>query len=186
MDQVPPKLNHEVVTSSHATTSPQMPPIRHAEKINHIHLENEFSDSSGGYPYPEYSLPVIPSYETQEEYQQNGTYQELFYSEAYTEPEVIQTNYITYPQNQRPFSASSSSCSSIEGSDAANQQFNYTNLISFYGQNQNGRQVEGNFGGSFGKMTPSPSVQEGGYTSVIVDNTQQFHHHGGAVNEFVH
>lgn len=53
---------------------------------------------------------------------------------------------------------------------------------------QNGRPVGdgGNFGGNYGKLpTPSPSVQEG-YTSVIVDNTQQFHHHGGSVNEFVH
>lgn len=126
---------------------------------------------------------MIPTYETQEEYPHNGAYQELFY-ENYPEPnEVAQNNYV-YPQNQRPFSASSSSCSSVEGSDA--NQYNYTNLISFYGQNQtqnqNGRPIE-SFGGTFGKMAPSP--QEG-YTSVIVDNTQQFHHHGGGVNEFVH
>lgn len=171
------------------TTSPQIPHIRHTDKINHIHLnESDFStDSSGGYNYPEYTLPVIPSYETQEDYHHNGTYPELFYNENYTEPEVIPNNYVNYPQNQRPFSASSSSCSSIESSEI-NQQYNYTNLISFYGHNsqQNGRPVEGNFGTNFGKMTPSPSVQEASYTSVIVDNTQQFHHHGGGVNEYVH
>nr|XP_037875813.1 single-minded homolog 1 isoform X2 [Bombyx mori] len=187
IDQVPPKLNHDAPTPSHVpttTTSPQMH-IRHTDKINHIHLDSEFSgDSSGGYTYSEYALPVIPTYENQDDYhhQQNG-YQELFYNENYTEPEVIQNSYVSYPQNQRPFSASSSSCSSIEGSEVTNQ-YNYTNLISFY-PNQNGRPVvDGNFS-NFGKMTPSPSVQEG-YTSVIVDNTQQFHHHGGAVNEFVH
>lgn len=164
-----------------------MPHVRHTDKLNHIINENEFSpDSSGGY-YPEYTLPVIPTYENQDEYQQNGTYHELFYNENYTEPEVLPNNYV-YPQNQRPFSASSSSCSSIESSEV-NQQYNYTNLISFYGHNgqsQNGRPADSNFGGNFGKMTPSPQVQEGGYTSVIVDNTQQFHHHGGSVNEFVH
>lgn len=168
-----------------------MPHIRQTDKLNHVQLnESDFSgDSSGGYTYPEYTLPVIPTYETHEEFnQQNGSYQELFY-ENYPDPEILPNNYVNYPQNQRPYSASSSSCSSIESSEIANQQYNYTNLISFYGHNgqtQNGRPIDSNFGGNFGKMTPSPSVQEGPYTSVIVDNTQQFHHHGGGVNEFVH
>ncbi|XP_049883327.1 single-minded homolog 1 isoform X2 [Pectinophora gossypiella] len=182
VDQGPPK--HDVPAPSHVTPPPQ--PVRHTEKLNHIINENEFStDSSGGYNYPEYSLPVIPPAYEPEEYNHNGTYQELFYNENYPEQEVLPNNYV-YPQNQRPFSASSSSCSSVESSEV-NQYNNYTNLISFYGHNgqQNGRPIE-NFQGSFGKMTPSPSVQEGGYTSVIVDNTQQFHHHGGSVNEFVH
>lgn len=153
--------------------------IRHTDKIS----EDFSTDSSTGYNYPEYNIPVMPAYETHEDYHQNG-YQELFYNENYTEPEVVPSNY-AYPQNQRPFSASSSSCSSIESSEV-NQQYSYTNLISFYGhQGQNGR-PDGNYSGSYGKMTPSPSVQEGAYTSVIVDNTQQFHHHGGGVNEFVH
>ncbi|KAF9793660.1 hypothetical protein SFRURICE_002319 [Spodoptera frugiperda] len=178
----------ECPTPSHVpttTTSPQMPHVRHPEKIPVPVAESEYSDSSGGYNYPEY-IPVIPPYETQEEYQQqNGSYQEIFY-ENYTDTGEILPNYVSFPQNQRPFSASSSSCSSIEGSEIPNQ-YNYTNLISFYhNQNQNGRPVGENFGGSFGKITPSPTVQEGGYTSVIVDNTQQFHHHGGGVNEFVH
>ncbi|CAK1597863.1 unnamed protein product [Parnassius mnemosyne] len=198
IDQGPLKLNShtEVPTPSHVptttTTSPQMPHVRHTDnKVNHIHLnESDFStDSSGGYNYPEYTLPVMLPYETPEDYQQqqNGPY-ELFYNENYTEPEILPNNY-AYPQNQRPFSASSSSCSSLESSEIANQQYNYTNLISFYGhnsQNQNGRPLQGNFGGNFTKMAPSPTVQEGAYTSVIVDNTQQFHHHGGGVNEFVH
>ncbi|XP_052754216.1 single-minded homolog 1 isoform X2 [Galleria mellonella] len=195
IDQGPPKPSHDIPTPSQhiptTTTSPQMPHLRHTDKISHIHLnESDFSgDSSGGYTYPEYALPVIQQYDNQEEYQhqQNGTYQELFYNENYPEPELLPGNYVNYPQNQRPFSASSSSCSSIESSEIANQQYSYTNLISFYGHNgqaQNGRPAE-NFGSNFGKMTPSPSVQEG-YTSVIVDNTQQFHHHGGGVNEFVH
>ncbi|CAH1642086.1 unnamed protein product [Spodoptera littoralis] len=178
----------ECPTPSHVpttTTSPQMPHVRHPEKIPVPVAESEYSDSSGGYNYPEY-IPLIPPYETQEEYQQqNGSYQEIFY-ENYTDTGEILPNYVSFPQNQRPFSASSSSCSSIEGSEIPNQ-YNYTNLISFYhNQNQNGRPVGENFGGSFGKITPSPTVQEGGYTSVIVDNTQQFHHHGGGVNEFVH
>ncbi|CAH2101457.1 unnamed protein product [Euphydryas editha] len=172
IDQGPPKLNETLPTS----------PLTHrqTDKVNQPINENEFSTDSS-YNYPEYSLPVIPPYENHEEYQ-NGSYQELFY-ENYTEPEIIPNNY-AYPQNQRPFSASSSSCSSIESSEI--NQYNYTNLISFYGHNsqQNGRQVEGNFGGNFGKMTPSPSVQDTAYTSVIVDNTQQFHH--STVNEFVH
>ncbi|XP_045782203.1 single-minded homolog 1 isoform X2 [Maniola jurtina] len=184
IEQGPPKLNHvDIPAASHvpSTESPQIVP-RH-DKISHIN-ENDFSaDSSGGYNYPEYTLPVIPPYDNHEDYHQNGSYQDLFY-ENYTEPEVIPNNY-AYPQNQRPFSASSSSCSSIESSEV--NQYNYTNLITFYGHNQpqNGRPVE-NFGGSFGKITPNPQVQEGGYTSVIVDNTQQFHHHGGGVNEYVH
>lgn len=191
IDQGPPKLSHvEVATPSHVpttTASPQVP-LR-TDKLNHIHLENEFNgDSSGGYQFTEYNLPVIPTYETQEDYHQNGTYHDLFYSENYTEPEIT-PNYV-YPQNQRPYSASSSSCSSMESStEIANQQYNYTNLISFYGPNgqpQNGRPLDSNFGANFNKMAPSPAVQEGAYTSVIVDNTQQFHHHGGGVNEFVH
>ncbi|KAH9633863.1 hypothetical protein HF086_013752 [Spodoptera exigua] len=178
----------ECPTPSHVpttTTSPQMPHVRHPEKIPVPVAESEYSDSSGGYNYPEY-IPVIPPYDTQEEYQQqNGSYQEIFY-ENYTDTGEILPNYVSFPQNQRPFSASSSSCSSIEGPEIPNQ-YNYTNLISFYhNQNQNGRPVGENFGGTFGKITPSPAVQEGGYTSVIVDNTQQFHHHGGGVNEFVH
>ncbi|KAI8427001.1 hypothetical protein MSG28_014650 [Choristoneura fumiferana] len=191
IDQGPPKLNHvEVATPSHVpttTSSPQVP-LR-SDKLNHIHLENEFNgDSSGGYQFTEYNLPVIPTYDTQEDYHQNGTYHDLFYGENYTEPEIT-PNYV-YPQNQRPYSASSSSCSSMESStEIANQQYNYTNLISFYGptgQPQNGRPLDSNFGANFNKMAPSPAVQEGAYTSVIVDNTQQFHHHGGGVNEFVH
>ncbi|XP_045505738.1 protein single-minded isoform X2 [Colias croceus] len=138
-------------------------PHRQTDKLN-----EDFSPDSS-YTYPEYNLPILPTYDTTEEYQ-NG-YQEIFY-ENYTEPEVA--NY-AYPQNQRPFSASSSSCSSIESSEV--NQFNYT---IYYGQNQNGR--PDSFG-NFGKL-PSPTVQEG-YTSVIVDNTQQFHH-GSNVNEFVH
>lgn len=158
--------------------------MRHTDsKLNHIMNENDFSaDSNGGYNYPEYALPVIPSYESPEEYHQNG-YQEMFYNENYEQNEMLSNNYVNYPQNQRPFSASSSSCSSVESSEV-NQQYNYTNLISFYGHNgqsQNGRPVDNNFS----KIMPSPAVQEG-YTSVIVDNTQQFHHHGGSVNEFVH
>ncbi|CAH2987599.1 unnamed protein product [Chilo suppressalis] len=192
IDQGPPKLNHEVPTPLAPTTTPQVPIRQTENKINHVHLnESDFSgDSSGGYPYPEYNLPVLPTYEQEDfHHQQNGSYPELFY-ENYHEPEIMPANnYVNYPQNQRPYSASSSSCSSIESSEIVNQQYNYTNLISFYGhngQNQNGRPIEGNFGGNFGKVTPSPSVQEGAYTTVIVDNTQQFHHHGGGVNEFVH
>ncbi|CAH0730609.1 unnamed protein product, partial [Brenthis ino] len=172
IDQGPPKLN-SIDVSQPPTTSPQM--HRQTDKINNI-INEEFSTDSS-YNYPEYTCPVIPHYENHDEYQQNG-YQELFY-ENYTEPEVVPNNY-AYPQNQRPFSASSSSCSSIESSEI--NQYNYTNLISFYNPNQNGRPVDSSFGGNFGKMTPP--VQDG-YTSVIVDNTQQFHH-GGSVNEFVH
>ncbi|XP_026725622.1 single-minded homolog 1 isoform X2 [Trichoplusia ni] len=166
------------------TTSPQIP-HRH-EKLPVGVTESEYSDSSGGYTYPDYNIPVIPPYDAQDDYhQQNGSYQEIFY-ENYTESNEILPNYVSYPQNQRPFSASSSSCSSVEGPEITNQ-YNYTNLISFYGnQNQNGRPVVDNFAGTFGKLTPSPAVQEGGYTSVIVDNTQQFHHHSAGVNEFVH
>lgn len=180
IDQGPPKLNHaDIPPAVHGPTDPQ---IRH-DKINHLSETDFNTDSSGGYNYPEYTLPLIP-YDNHDEYHQNGSYQDLFY-ENYTEPEIVPNNY-AYPQNQRPFSASSSSCSSIESSEI-NQYNNYTNLISFYGHNQpqNGRPVE-NFAGSFGKVTPNPPVQEGGYTSVIVDNTQQFHHHGGGVNEYVH
>lgn len=171
------------------TSSPQIPHVRHTEKINHVQVnESEYSDSSGGYNYPEYNLPVIPPYDTQEEYHQQNGYQEVFY-ENYPDTNEMLSNYLNYPQTQRPFSASSSSCSSVEGSSSEiPNQFNYTNLVSFYGHNQthNGRPVVENFGGTFGKITPSPAVQEGGYASVIVDNTQQFHNHGGGVNEFVH
>ncbi|XP_053623360.1 single-minded homolog 1 isoform X2 [Plodia interpunctella] len=191
LDQGPPKLSNHVDPSPPAqappTTSPQVP-LRNDKIHNHILNESDFSgDSSGGYNYPEYSLPVLPSYEAQEEYNQNGSYPELFYSDNYQDTSEMIPNYVGYPQNQRPYSASSSSCSSMESSEV-NQQYNYTNLITFYGHNgqsQNGRPVDNNFGANFGKMTPSPSVQEG-YTSVIVDNTQQFHHQTGNVDEFVH
>ncbi|XP_045530385.1 single-minded homolog 1 [Pieris brassicae] len=145
---------------------PQVSHIRHTDRVN-----DEFSTDYT--QFPEYTLlPTIPTYETDDYQNQNG-YQDMFYNENYTEPEL--PNY-AYPQNQRPFSASSSSCSSIESSEV--NQYSYTNLISFYGQN--GRPE--NFG-SFGKLPQSQNVQEG-YTSVIVDNTQQFH--GSNVNEFVH
>lgn len=204
IEQGPPKLNHidTPPSTSHnpTTTTPSQPHVRHTDnKLNHIHLtESEFSgDSSGGYNYPEYTLPLIQPYnETHDEYhQQNGAYHDLFYSENYTDQNELLPNYVSYPPtNQRPFSASSSSCSSLESSEVQNQQqySNYPNLISFYGHNsqpvQNGRPVladGANFANNF-KMAPSPAVQEGGYTSVIVDNTQQFHHHGGGVNEYVH
>ncbi|CAB3222492.1 unnamed protein product [Arctia plantaginis] len=181
-----PKVSNVEIPSPHVPTTTTSH-VRQTEKINPVHVnESEYSDSSGGYNYPEYNLPVIPPYDTQEEYHQQNGYQEIFY-ENYADTSEILPNYVSYPQSQRPFSASSSSCSSIEGSEIPNH-YNYTNLISFYGHNQtqNGRPVVENFGATFGKMTPSPAVQEGGYTSVIVDNTQQFHHHGGGVNEFVH
>lgn len=176
IDQCAPK--HDTPNPSHITT-PTIPHVRHPEKITN----DDYSADS--YNYPEYTMPglsSVPPYVNEEFDHQNG-YHELFYNENYPEQEVLANNY--YPQTQRPFSASSSSCSSIESSEV-NQHYNYTNLISFYGHNgqQNGR-VE-NFQGNFGKVTPSPNVQEGGYTSVIVDNTQQFQHHGGSVNEFVH
>ncbi|XP_063632124.1 single-minded homolog 1 isoform X1 [Cydia splendana] len=180
LEQGPPKLHAEA--PAHPAPPTPSPHVLRPDKLNHVQLENEFNgDSSTGYQYSEY-LPVLPPYE--EEYHQNGTYHELFYNENYTEPEVT-PNYML-PQNQRPYSASSSSCSSMESStEVANQQYNYTNLISFYpNQPQNGRPLD-NFGGNFSKMAANPAVTEG-YTSVIVDNTQQFHHHGGGVNEFVH
>ncbi|XP_037299437.1 single-minded homolog 1 isoform X2 [Manduca sexta] len=173
IDQVPPKLGCEAPLAA-AAGGTQAHLAR--DKPAAAPHDADFSGDSTGAYYPEYSLPVLPPYDAADDYQHNGY--DIFY-ETYPEQDV--QNYVGYPQNQRPFSASSSSCSSIEGSDV--NQYNYTNLISFY-QNQNGRQVEGNFAGNFGKVTPSP-VQEG-YTSVIVDNTQQFHHHGGGVNEYVH
>ncbi|XP_032526141.2 protein single-minded [Danaus plexippus] len=150
IEQGPPKASPE----------PQPP----AAKAPHP-VGEDFGD---GYGYPEYSLPVIPSYDAHEDYQ-NG-YQEMFY-ENYAEPEVV--NYV-YPQNQRPFSASSSSCSSVESSEV--NQYNYTNLISFYGHGAQGqRQAEG-----FSSFAKNPSAAPDGFAGVIVDNTQ-FHS-----NEYVH
>ncbi|KAJ0169893.1 hypothetical protein K1T71_014499 [Dendrolimus kikuchii] len=166
IEQGPPKITNDVPTPSHVSS--HIPP--RSEKL---HIENEFSDSSGGYPYAEYMLPALPTYENHEDYQHQQNGYEVYY-ETYPEPEL--NNYV-YPQNQRPFSASSSSCSSVEGSDA-NQQYNYTNLISCYGHNGQNVRQEG-----FTYKINSPTVQEG-YTSVIVDNTQQYH--GSSVNEFVH
>lgn len=171
IDQGPPKLGHAEAPPLPAhPTHPSAPPLKPAQD----------GDFGADYAYPEYALPV--PYEAQEDYQQPY---ELFY-DGYAEPE--QPSY-AYPAAQRPFSASSSSCSSVESSEVPGQ-YNYTSLVSFYGhgQNQNGGRPIGaqNFGGNFqNKMAPSPTVQEGAYASVIVDNTQQFHHHG-AVNEFVH
>ncbi|CAH2062346.1 unnamed protein product, partial [Iphiclides podalirius] len=171
IDQGPPKLGH--AEAAPAPAHPPAPPLPKPAQ------DGDYS--ADGYAYPDYALPV--PYEAHDDYQQPGY--ELFY-DAYAEPEVAS---YAYPAAQRPFSASSSSCSSVEGSDAAGQ-YNYTSLVSFYGhgQSQNGGRPMNaqNFGGNFqGKMAPSPAVQEGAYASVIVDNTQQFHHHG-VVNEFVH
>lgn len=211
VDQGPLKANsscHDPPPSTSQTPAspPHLPHIRHTvNKLNHIQLnESDFSgDSSGGYNYTDYNLPLIQHFtEPHEEYHQpqNGAYE--FYSDIYSEnsdltniPNAYPLNYPT--QTQRPFSASSSSCSSIESSELvlnSQQQYNnYTNLISFYGQNsnnQNGRPVMGdsiNFNSTFGRLTPTPTTQgTPTYTSVIVDNTQQFNHHGGGLNEFVH
>ncbi|XP_041968225.1 single-minded homolog 1 isoform X2 [Aricia agestis] len=148
IEQGPAKLNPDPPAPPAPAPHPPTAPPR-----------DKLAPPEGEFPaefYPEYTLPAVYD---QEEYQNY----EMFYNEGYTE-EVVQPNYV-YPANQRPFSASSSSCSSVESSEV---QYSYTNLLSFYG------------GGAGGSREFAPPQE--GYTSVIVDNTQ----HYGAVNEFVH
>nr|XP_967930.3 PREDICTED: single-minded homolog 1 isoform X4 [Tribolium castaneum] len=149
--------------------TPQQPPI-----ISPSIPDDDFSDSAITYPTPEYSmfLSLPPS---EEPYY--SPHQELFY--PYSDPEITQHHVIN--QSQRPFSASSSSCSSSESelhlqnlssnpycndSGLHGQHFN----LSCFNNNQQQQQYQLNHVGS-----------PAGYTSVIVD-TQQYQ----LANEYVH
>lgn len=71
--------------------------------------EDDFSDSNGtmNYPPPEYPSVFLPNFNGEDYYQ----HQEMFY--PYSDPELAQHPLHVIGQ-QRPFSASSSSCSSSE------------------------------------------------------------------------
>ncbi|XP_044262014.1 single-minded homolog 1 isoform X3 [Tribolium madens] len=138
--------------------------------------EDDFSESVA-YPTPEYSmfLSLPPS---EEPYY--SSHQELFY--PYSDPEITQHHLIN--QSQRPFSASSSSCSSSE-SELHLQNLNsnpYCGESGLHGQHfnlscfNNNQQQQQNVYGQLNHVG-SPA----GYTSVIVD-TQQYQ----LANEYVH
>ncbi|GBP38188.1 Single-minded homolog 2 [Eumeta japonica] len=184
-------LNIEQAPSKVDAAAPHAPVVTVSNvtngKMNQLQLvESDFSgDSSGGYAYPEYAQSSV-HYERAEEYQHQDGYHDLFYAEGYQESgELVHPYQQCANQQRRPFSASSSSCSSLEGSELvpSNQPYGYSNLINFYG-NQNGSRTncDEDFAGY--KLNQEQANQET-YASVIVDNTHHYHHHGN-VNEYVH
>ncbi|XP_072386640.1 single-minded homolog 2 isoform X2 [Diabrotica undecimpunctata] len=142
--------------------------------------DDEFSDSNGAITYPslEYSSGFI-HYHTEDPYYQH---QDMFY--PYSDPEISQ-HMLGTPQ-QRPFSASSSSCSSSE-SELHLQNLNSNNFcpeahsfsINCFNNNPASQAAQNWQGHEF-----KPLIGQGhgaGYTSVIVD-AQQYQ----LANEYVH
>ncbi|RZC38793.1 single-minded -like 1 [Asbolus verrucosus] len=149
--------------------------------------EVEYNDSAVAYPTPEYSM-FLPNLPTGEE--SYYSHQELFY--PYSDPEMSQHPLLGgQVAQQRPFSASSSSCSSSEselhlqnlsnpycgdGGGLHGQHFN----ISCFNNNEAHAQPPQNMYGHEFKQIGHVATPAG-YTSVIVD-TQQYQ----LANEYVH
>lgn len=161
--------------------------------------EDDFSDSNGAissYPLANYPVSFLPNYnQTEEPY-----YQEMFYQYG-TDPEISQHNLNSLtPTTQRPYSASSNSCSSSESDHSHVQALHHLQSLS----NPYCADVQGHFPINCFNNSPAhlpvspetgytnefiskqlnhtqPTANPTGYTSVIVD-TQQYQH----ANEFVH
>ncbi|CAH0552672.1 unnamed protein product [Brassicogethes aeneus] len=148
--------------------------------------DDDFSDSNGAIAYapPEYSV-YMHNFNEEPYY----PHQEMFY--PFTDPEVSQHAFHTTPAvQQRPFSASSSSCSSIES-----EHMQLQNLSgNAYCENLHGQHFSlGTFNNNQTHTLPqnlysgheynNKQGHQGGtgYTSVIVD-TQQYQ----LANEYVH
>ncbi|CAH1381015.1 unnamed protein product [Tenebrio molitor] len=161
--------------------TPHQPPI-----ISPSIPDDDYSDSAVAYPTPEYSMFLaLPN--SEESYY---SHQELFY--PYSDPEVTQHPLLNNQVvQQRPFSASSSSCSSSESElhlqnlssnpycgDSGGLQGQH--FASCFNNNQAHVQPPQNiYGHEFKQLNHVGSPA--GYTSVIVD-TQQYQ----LANEYVH
>ncbi|KAK9687434.1 PAS fold [Popillia japonica] len=193
----PHERHSPLQTPSRTTSQKYSQPARNAVPTNIITPpgasipEDEYSDSNGavGYPQPEYSV-FLPNFNEESYYQ----HQEIFYS--YSDHEVSQhtLNSINPNTQQRPYSASSSSCSSLE-SEHTTQSFHLQTLnnpycpetvhnqhfsINCFNNNQAHSQTQQNmYGHEFNKL-PHPQTSAG-YTSVIVE-AQQYQ----LTNEYVH
>lgn len=191
-----PHERHSPVQTSSTRTPQKYPQQRSGMQTNMITPptasvpEDEYSDSNGavGYSQPEYS--VFLSNFNEETYYHH----EIFY--PYADHEVSQHNLnpLNPTPQQRPYSASSSSCSSVE-SEHATQSFHLQNLsngycpetmhnqhfsINCFNNNQSHSQTQQNlYGHEFNKL-PHPQTSAG-YTSVIVE-AQQYQ----LTNEYVH
>ncbi|XP_056641208.1 single-minded homolog 2 isoform X2 [Diorhabda carinulata] len=140
--------------------------------------DDDFSDSNGALSYLEYSSGYV-NYTYDESYQ----HQEMFY--PYSDPEISQQHILGSHPQQRPFSASSSSCSSSE-SEMHLQNLNTSNYcpeshftINYFNNNQVGQGGQIWHGHEFKPL--SGQAHTAGYTSVIVD-AQQYQ----MANEYVH
>lgn len=151
--------------------------------------EDEYSDSNSqiNYPHPDYPV-FIPNFSEDSYYTHP---QELFYH--YSDPENAHQSISHPPQTQtRPFSASSSSCSSTESDhphqtpfhlqsnpycvDAQTQHFN----LNCFNNNQTHTQTQQSMYEQDYKQIHAHSTTAS-YTSVIVD-AQQYN----LANEYVH
>ncbi|KAL1506180.1 hypothetical protein ABEB36_005588 [Hypothenemus hampei] len=177
---------------------------------------DHFNDSNGTGPQPHFPVPL--DYEQNNILYLHGTHEESnsFYNHhpdlyfPYNDPEISYSAITgSIPPQNRPFSASSSSCSSIESTVQDNGSQHYTQsgaLVSLVGVNanintSNATDFTGLSNNCFNSHSPaqdpnsSPwgaagnvphdfahhSTHNPGYTSVIVDN-QQYH----LTNEYVH
>lgn len=151
--------------------------------------EDEFSDFNGAvaYPHPEYSV-FIQNFNEESYY----AHQEMYY--PYSDPEVAHHALAHPSQTQtRPFSASSSSCSSTESDHNHHQSFHLQPMgnpycvdvvhgqhfnLNCFNNNQAHIQSQQNLYGHEFKPIAQTSA---GYTSVIVE-AQQYQ----LANEYVH
>lgn len=163
--------------------------------------EEDFSDSSGGlssYHPTEYPLTFLPSYsQTPEEASTYQYPQDVFYQyhhQTQHDPELTTLSQLT-PTHQRPYSASSNSCSSSESEQAIQHIHSHNPYISdglhpsqhfpvgcFNGPpHAVASQGEPGYVHEFTGKNLGHAHTSAQYTSVIVD-TQQYH----LANEFVH
>lgn len=160
--------------------------------------EEDFSDSSGGLSYPsEYPISFIPNYnQTAEE--PSYYHQDMFYQyTADTELTQHNINSLT-PTNQRPYSASSNSCSSSESDHSHIQALHHLQTLGnpyctdvlqtqhfplncFNNSPAHVPSQPDAYSHEFNSKQLNHTQTSAGYTSVIVD-TQQYQ----LANEFVH
>lgn len=141
------------------------------------------SNSAIGYQPPEYPI-FLPTYSNEEPYYPP---QEIFYH--YSDSEISQHHLMNAPQ-QRPYSTSSSSCSSSESehlhvqnlhSSAYGSSEPHHFTVNCFNNNQSHGHIEPNWQNDFKHSASTQQTHTAGYTSVIVD-TQQYQ----LANEYVH
>ncbi|KAL3276361.1 hypothetical protein HHI36_011744 [Cryptolaemus montrouzieri] len=196
-------------TTSRQQTPQKFPRVPHPTTIISPHSsipDEDFSDSNGAGASAAYvpsEYPIFVPHFTGEEANYYHHSQEMFYH-PYSDPEASQhilnqsvghqRNFSSssphlVPQQQRPFSASSSSCSSSESEHLNLQSLNnpYCSAESVHAShfnlncfNNNQTQAEQIYGHEY-KQLAHHVASTAGYTSVIVDN-QQYQ----MANEYVH